>query len=44
MLKEARVLDEVLVGDDVLVEFLWAQRQRVRSEAATFERDLLPTP
>lgn len=28
--QEARVLGEVLVGDDVLVELLWAQRQRVR--------------
>lgn len=33
VLKEARVLDEVLVGDDVLVELLWAQTQTVRSEA-----------
>lgn len=43
VLKEARVLDEVLVGDDVLVELLWAQTQRVRSEADTSDLTCCPS-
>ena len=33
VVQEARVLGEVLVGDQVLAELLWAQRQRARGEA-----------
>lgn len=44
VLQEARVLDEVLVGDDVLVELLWAQRQRVQSEADTSDVTFCPSP